>query len=231
MRFMRFVQWEGYLSWQFQLYFGNKQGWFCPFILLGCVSLIQWNVCPLLGICSLQGVVTYTSPVEAFATGIKILDRRKSSLIAWSLRSEALDHLILREFKGQNVATPAKYVRKCVDRLILVAQNSSWSLDRFLKRTLIAWFHFDPGRKRFYRRRLSDYPLSLGMSMFNFSCPYLFGWFFMYQSWEYIIITSFYSHVTVNCHYCLHCNYCPYCLHCHCCLHCHYRPYAIDVTT
>ena len=57
---------------------------------------------------SFQGVVTYTSPVEAFATGIKDLDRQKSSLIAWSLHSEALDRLILQEFKGQNVATPAK---------------------------------------------------------------------------------------------------------------------------
>jgi len=36
-----------------------------------------------------------------------------------------LDRLILLEFKGQNVATPAKYLRKCVDRLILVAQNPS----------------------------------------------------------------------------------------------------------
>jgi len=95
------------------------------------------------------------SPVEAFAPGIKNLDRWKLSLIAWSLlRSKALDHLILREFKGQNVATPAKYLRKCVDRLILVTQNSSWSLDRLLKRTLIAWFHFDPGRRHFYRRHL-----------------------------------------------------------------------------
>ena len=110
---------------------------------------------------SFQGVVTYTSPVEAFATGIKDLDRQKSSLIAWSLHSEALDRLILQEFKGQNVATPAKYLRKCVDRLILVAQNSSWFLDRLLKRALIAWFHFDPGRKRFSRRRLCDYPLHL----------------------------------------------------------------------
>ena len=47
-----------------------------------------------------QGVVTYTLPVEVFATGIKNLDRWKSSLIAWLLRSEALDRLILREFKG-----------------------------------------------------------------------------------------------------------------------------------
>jgi len=30
----------------------------------------------------LQGVVAYTSPLEAFATGIKNFDRRKSSLIA-----------------------------------------------------------------------------------------------------------------------------------------------------
>ena len=73
----------------------------------------------------MQGVVTYTSPVEAFATRIKNFDRWKSSLIAWSLRSEALECFILREFKGQSVATPAKYLRKCIDRLILVAQNSS----------------------------------------------------------------------------------------------------------
>ena len=113
-----------------------------------------------------QGVVTYMSPVEAFATGIKNFDQWKSSLIAWLLRSEALDHLILQEFKGQNVATPAKYLRKCVDRLILVAQNPSWSLDRLLKRMLIAWFHFDPGRKHFYRRCLCDYPLLFGVINF-----------------------------------------------------------------
>ena len=106
----------------------------------------------------LQGVITYMSPVEAFATGIKNLDGWKSSLIAWSLRSEALDRSILREFKGQNVATPANYLIKCVDRLILVAQNSSWSLARLLKRALISWFYFDPGSKRFYKRRLCDYP-------------------------------------------------------------------------
>ena len=101
------------------------------------------------------------SPVEAFVTGIKNLDRWKSSLITWSLRSEALDRLILWEFKGQNVATPAMYLRKCVDRFILFAQNLSWSLDRLLKGTLIAWFHFDPGGKCFYRWCLCDYPLYL----------------------------------------------------------------------
>ena len=60
---------------------------------------------------SLQGVVTYTSPVEVFATGIKNLDWWKSSLITWFYGSS----------KGQNVATPAKFLRKCTDRLILVA--------------------------------------------------------------------------------------------------------------
>ena len=44
----------------------------------------------------LQGVVTYTSPVEAFATEIKNYDLWKSSLIAWSLRSEALNRLIIQ---------------------------------------------------------------------------------------------------------------------------------------
>jgi len=118
-----------------------------------------------LGNSNVHGVVTYASPVEAFATGIKNLHLGKSSLIAWSLHSEALDHLMLREFKGQNVATPAKYVRKCIDQLILVAQNLSWSLDRLLKRMLIAWFHFDPGCKCFYRPCLCGYPLNAG------TCP------------------------------------------------------------
>ena len=99
--------------------------------------------------------------VEAFATMIKNLDRWKSSLLAWLLRSEALDRLILWETKGQNLATPPKYLRKCVDQLILVAQNLSWSLDWLLKRTLITRFHFDPGRKRFYRRSLCNYPLQV----------------------------------------------------------------------
>lgn len=40
----------GSLRWQFQLYFGVRPGWLCPIILLGCVSLVQWNVCSLLGI-------------------------------------------------------------------------------------------------------------------------------------------------------------------------------------
>jgi len=120
---------------------------------------------------NVHGVVTYALPVEAFVTGIRNLHLGKPSLIAWSLHSEALDCSILWEFKGQNVATPAKYVRKGVDRLILVTQNSSWSLDWLLKRTLIAWSHFDLGCKCFYRRHLCDYPLNVGTCP-NLSSPF-----------------------------------------------------------
>ena len=87
---------------------------------------------------------------------------------SWSLKI-VLDRLIapfrgswLLDFTGvqrTKVAMPSYYLRKCVDRLILVAQNSSWSLDQLKKRMLITWFHFDPGRKHFYRRRVCDYPL------------------------------------------------------------------------
>ena len=35
----------------------------------------------------------------------------------WSVKI-VLDHLILREFKGQNIATAAKFLRKCVDQLM-----------------------------------------------------------------------------------------------------------------
>ena len=55
----------------------------------------------------------------------------------------ALDRLIPWEFKGQNIAMPAKYLRKCIDRLILVVQNSSWSLklDWLLKKQQLSlWF-------------------------------------------------------------------------------------------
>jgi len=81
-----------------------------------------------------------------------VLDR----LIAPFRGSWSLDSTGVQRTKCSHAA---KYLRKCVDRLILVAQNSSWSLDRLQKRTLIAWFHFDPGRKRFYSRRVCDYPL------------------------------------------------------------------------
>ena len=103
-----------------------------------------------------QGVVTYTSPIEAFATAIKNLDRWKSSLIAPFRCSWSLDFTGVQRTKHGHASVVSKKVRWS---LILVAQNSSWSLDRLQKRTLIAWFHFDPGCKRFYRRCVCDYPL------------------------------------------------------------------------
>ena len=99
-------------------------------------------------------VVTYMSPVEAFVTAIKMFDRQKVCLIAWSFPSEALDHLI---FKGQS--QKVKLQLHILDLMILAAQRPPWSLDCPPKRALIAWFNFDPGRKRFYTRHMSDYPL------------------------------------------------------------------------
>jgi len=98
------------------------------------------------------------SPLGA-SGGMKIvLDR----LIAPFQGSWSLDFMgVQRSIHGH-----ASVVSKKVCwSLMLVAQNSSWSLDRLLKRTLIAWFHFDPGRKRFYRGHLCDYPLNVG------TCP------------------------------------------------------------
>ena len=92
----------------------------------------------------------------AFAIGINNLDRWKSSLIAPFRCSWSLDFTGVQRTKHGHASVVSKKVRWS---LILVAQNSSWSLDRLQKRTLIAWFHFDPGCKRFYRRCVCDYPL------------------------------------------------------------------------
>jgi len=81
-----------------------------------------------------------------------VLDR----LIAPFRGSWSLDFTGVQRTKRSHASVVPKKVRWS---LILVAQNSSWSLDRLQKRTLIAWFHFDPGRKRFYRRCVCDYPL------------------------------------------------------------------------
>ena len=48
-------------------------------------------------------VVTYMSPVEVFATAIKMFDQQNVCLITWSFPSEALDSLIFR-VKGQIAA-------------------------------------------------------------------------------------------------------------------------------
>ena len=49
---------------------------------------------------TLQGVVTYMLPVEAFATAINLFDWQKVCLIASSLPSEALDHLIFKSHRS-----------------------------------------------------------------------------------------------------------------------------------
>ena len=98
-----------------------------PFPVCSKYSLIHYCV-------ENQGVVTYMSPIEVFATTIKFFDRQKVCLIAWSSPSEALDHLIFR---------------------------SPWLIDHPLKRALITWFSFDPGCKCFYTEHISDYPLQI----------------------------------------------------------------------
>ena len=79
------------------------------------------------------------------------------------LAKSVLDHLIgpwsldffyRSKVKGQIVATRSW-------PLILAVWRSLWSLDQLSKSALIAWFHFDPGRKHFYTGHISDYPLSV----------------------------------------------------------------------
>ena len=69
---------------------------------------------------------------------------KKVCLIAWSSPSEAFDHLI---FKGQRSNCSSSE-----------ATLIPWSAP---KRTLIAWFNFDPGRKCFYMGHIRDYPLNV----------------------------------------------------------------------
>ena len=75
-------------------------------------------------------VASYLSPVEAFATRIKIFDRQKvfGCLI---VPSEALDRLI---FNGSKV----KLQPRILDPLIFIVQRLPRSLDQLSKRALIA---------------------------------------------------------------------------------------------
>jgi len=90
----------------------------------------------------------------------KILDRQTKMvldrLIAPFQGSWLLDFMGVQRTKRSHAFVVSK---KVFWLLILVAKNSSWSLDWFQKRALITWFHFDPGCKCFYRRRICDYPL------------------------------------------------------------------------
>lgn len=82
-----------------------------------------------------QLAVTYKSPVELFVTGIKSVDWQNVCLIAWSVPSEALDHL------GQRSNCSSVFLVSTVQRL-------PWSLDQLSKKTSIAWFTFDLSCKR-----------------------------------------------------------------------------------
>ena len=110
----------------------------------------------------MQGVVTYMSPVEAFATGIKIV----------------LDRSILRPLMAWFYV---RFKRQTRGHASLVSEKLHWSVDishsEFIlipwsapKRTLIAWFHFDPGRKCFYRWCVCDYPLTWIYRMYTWHC-------------------------------------------------------------
>ena len=80
-----------------------------------------------------RGSPFYVTPVEMFVAGIKIFDRWKMCLIAWSFPSETLDRLI---FSGSKVK-----LQPCVlDHLIVAFWRSPWSLDWLSERALIAWF-------------------------------------------------------------------------------------------
>ena len=97
-----------------------------------------------------QGIVTYMSQVEAFATGIKMFDRQKVCLIVpfWSFWS--------LDFQWVKV----KLLPCVLNPLIFAVWRSPWSLDWLSKRTLIAWFNFDPVCKRFYTGHISDVSLT-----------------------------------------------------------------------
>ena len=104
-----------------------------------------------------QGVDIYTLLVEVFATGIKNLDWWELFLIAWLLHSEALDGLILQEFKGQansHTSLVSEKVHWSVDISCSESVLIPWSVP---KRTLIALIPVANASS--YRWRVCDYPL------------------------------------------------------------------------
>ena len=99
----------------------------------------------------LQEVVSYMSPVEAFATGIKIFDQQKVCLITWS---SLLKLLIAWFFMGQGSDCNCTFLilwflqfRGYLDPLV----GSQKGFDRLI--------NFDPDRKCFYTGHISDYSL------------------------------------------------------------------------
>ena len=109
--------------------------WKCWFRWLCLVPYFKkslWYSCVSLA----QPEPTTANGREVYATGIKDLDQWKSSLM-------------------QNIATPPQYeiMAWSVD-----ISHSEFDLTPWLapKRMLIAWFHFDPSYKCFYRRHISE---------------------------------------------------------------------------
>jgi len=94
-----------------------------------------------------QRVVTY---IEAFVTGIKnencpwLLDRSLSFLDLWWFKGQKYSHASLEKMCWS--------IDSSCSGFILIP----WSAP---KMTLIAWFYFHPGHKRFYRQCMCDYPL------------------------------------------------------------------------
>ena len=78
---------------------------------------------------------------------IKVFDQQKGCLIVPFWGSWSLD------FQWSKV----KLRLRLLDCWFLAVWRSPWSLDQSPKRALIAWFSFDPGRKRFYTGHISDY--------------------------------------------------------------------------
>ena len=110
----------------FNITFGSK--WllqkvlFCieAFMLCVCFCFFEHNCTPSWK----KTLVTYMSPVEAFATGVKIFDWQKVCLITWSslLSSWLLD--FYRKVKLQP---------SILDTLIFTVRRWPWPLDRISK--------------------------------------------------------------------------------------------------
>ena len=87
------------------------------------------------------------SPVEAFVTGIKIIDQ-------WKELDCCLLKLLITWF-----LTGQRSICSAHSWSFVTFHRLSWSLDWLSKRALITWFNFDPGRNHLHGHT-SDYPMS-----------------------------------------------------------------------
>ena len=144
-----------------------------------------------------QRVVTYMSPVEAFATGIKIFDRQKVCLITWSAhlrpliawfftgqRSNCSHVFLIFDFRSSEVPSiPWSALKKCFDRLILF-----WSRSQILHRTY-KWLPLDmplassPSSRREPEDEVKSPPLCIQLIPGLISCTGMTGrWSLLYIS-------------------------------------------------